>query len=135
MISSSLLVIYMTFIFLITAAATWRVSHMINLEDGPFDIFEKFRQRLSIRDFSSLTDEEKVTELNKLNLDPMAAFPVYVHDGSSIAKWFSCHGCISVLVGALFTLYLVAVGYVPLALFVIYAPALSFVSIKLEISL
>jgi len=39
--------------FLILAIATWRVSHMITREAGPFDVFKRLRERLPLGGLTS----------------------------------------------------------------------------------
>lgn len=135
MILNATFVFYLIFIFIISSMATWRISHMINLEDGPMDIFIRIRTWVGLTPYAELDDDEQLDALQKLNLNPMDPIPTYIHNGSSLAKWFECHACISVLVGLGVTLYLAINSLVAWPLIPIYALALSFISIKYEISL
>lgn len=70
--------LFITFQFIILALATWRVSHLLTYEDGPFNIFQK------LRTFVGISEE----------LDE--------HDNYSFfAKLLSCLKCNSIWVGAI----------------------------------
>lgn len=66
--------------FMVLALATWRISYMLVVEDGPYDILDKIRRKLGVE---------------------------YASDGTPYSEntWgnlFTCVWCISVWVGTLF---------------------------------
>ena len=67
--------------------ATWRISSLLTFEDGPFDIFLNFREKLGIFDILD-KDGNTITEV------PLRFVP----------QMFGCIWCISIWVGAVFFL-------------------------------
>jgi hypothetical protein len=45
-----------TYLFLISVLAVWRVTHLIQAEDGPFDVIYKLRKLAGESFFGSLMD-------------------------------------------------------------------------------
>lgn len=81
---------------LLISVANWRISNMIQYEDGPFDIFVKFRNLIGL------------TKVEDLPLNEQLLYPndEFVHDGSFFAKLVECIWCLSVWVGFVLSLYL-----------------------------
>ena len=79
---------------LLISIANWRISNMVQYEDGPFDIFIKFRNLIGL------------TKVEDLPLNEQLLYPEdeFVHDGNFFAKLVECIWCLSIWVG--FGLYL-----------------------------
>lgn len=62
-----------------SALATWRLTHMLMFERGPFEVFTKVR------------------ELSGIEHEPVQGFPISYAE-NEVAKAFSCFLCLSVWV-------------------------------------
>lgn len=81
---------------LLISIANWRISNMVQYEDGPFDIFIKFRNLIGL------------TKVEDLPLNEQLLYPEdeFVHDGNFFAKLVECIWCLSIWVGFGLSLYL-----------------------------
>ena len=107
---------------LLISVANWRISNMIQREDGPFDIFVRFRE------FIGLTRVEDLP-LNEQLLYPNNEF---VHNGNFFAKLVECIWCLSVWVGFAISLYLGITNIIEASLVPIYALASSALTILIS---
>jgi hypothetical protein len=99
-------------LLLITSVSVWRVSNLINNEDGPFHIFEKIREAVGL------------TKVEDLPLNEQIAYPdkEFIHDGNVLAEMIECMWCLSIWVGSVFALYLaltknIKKSFIPLFIF------------------
>lgn len=125
--------LYAIFLFFITSLATWRITRILHQEEGFLDIAVKIRSYVGLRNFSELTIEEQVEYLEKIKLDTMSPPPLYAHDGNHWARLMSCHGCLSVTIGFLISIYMWLIGTIAFSLVPLYIFALSTLSIKVEL--
>lgn len=124
-----------TLLLALASIATWRVTHMLNLEDGPWDVFLRLREHVGLRVFNDLSSEDQLAWLDNNKLAPDGMPPHYAHDGNVAAKWLECHGCISVTVGfiTLALMWLVALMTAPFV--ILGTPIVSFGSIIIELKI
>lgn len=99
-------------IYILAALAVWRLSFMLVMEDGPFQIFEKLRNRFEVY----RNGDERVC----------------LNDGV-IGNILICLGCTSVWVSAGISLYLALMGLIIWPLFPVVWLTLSSVSILFEV--
>lgn len=98
------------FDFVILALATWRISHMVTQEDGPFDIFIKGRERIGRIEH----DNDGI---------------VVMIPETFFGKLLSCVWCLSVWAG---TFFFVAYYLFPASILVSYPFAISAAAIWVE---
>jgi hypothetical protein len=108
---------------------------MINLEDGPWDVFLRLREHVGLRVFNELNNEEQLEWLNVNTLSPNEMPPHYAHDGNTTAKWLECHGCLSVTVGLATLVFMWLTSLVSLPFVLLGSPIVSFGSIIIELKI
>lgn len=110
---------------LLISVANWRISNMIQREDGPFDIFVR------LREFVGLTKVEDLP-LNEQLLYPEDEF---IHDGNFFAKLLECIWCLSVWVGFGLSFYLGITKIIKKPLILIYTFVSSAITILIATQL
>lgn len=81
---------------ILISIANWRISYMLQYEEGPFNIFGKFREMIGLTNVDDLPINEQL-------LYPEDAF---IHNGNFFAKLTECIYCLSIWVGFFISLYL-----------------------------
>lgn len=94
--------------------ATWRITSLIKDEDGPYEIFYKFRESIGL------------TEAYENNQR------ILISNGSLLADIVQCFWCLSIWTGYGIALLAVMFGLINANEFVFYGLALSAISILIE---
>lgn len=119
----------------LASIATWRVTYMFNMEDGPWDVFLKLRKHVGLRVFNDLSSEDQLAWLESNKLAPDGMPPHYAHDGNTAAKWLECHGCLSVTVGLATLVFMWLTSLFSFPFVILGTPIVSFGSIIIELKI
>lgn len=109
-------------ILILISVTNWRICSLIQDEDGPFDIFLRFRNKIGL------------TKVEDLPLNEQLLYPnnEFVHNGNFFAKLVECIWCLSVWVGFAISLYLGITNIIEASLVPIYALASSALTILIS---
>lgn len=110
---------------ILISITNWRISNLIQYEDGPFDIFTKFRELIGL------------TKVEDLPLNEQLLYPndEFVHDGNFFAKLLECIWCLSVWVGFGLSFYLGITKIIKKPLILIYTFVSSAITILIATQL
>ena len=107
---------------ILISITNWRISNLIQDEEGPFDIFVHLRRLIGL------------TKVEDLPINEQLLYPddKFVHNGNFFAKLVECIWCLSVWVGFGISLYLGLTKVIKKPLIPIYALASSALTILIS---
>jgi len=94
----------------------------LRVENGPFDIFSRFRLYIGL------------AKVEDLPLNEQLLYPDmdYVTNGSFLAEMVSCIMCLSVWIGGIFSIYLWSTSLISFSMIPIFTLAISALTILFE---
>lgn len=103
------------FILIISTVAVWRLCNLLQYEEGPFEIFTKFRDRIGLTKVSDLPLNEQLLYSDK----------EFIHDGNFFAKLVECIWCLSIWISFCISIYLAIFKIIEKSLAPIYTLTMS----------
>jgi len=103
------------FNLILLAIATWRLSSLIRDEDGPYDIFDRFRNYAGITEVWDIDGEREL-----------------LSNGTLLADIIKCFWCLSVWVAGVTCLLAVVLRLITLQEFIFFTLATSAIAIYIE---
>ena len=107
---------------IIASISSWRIASLLQKENGPFDIFLKFRNFIGITNVEDLPINEQLLYPNE----------EYISNGTFFAEMISCIMCLSVWIGGLISLYLGFTKMIEKSWIPLFTLAISAITILLE---
>lgn len=103
------------FLLFISTISVWRICNLIQYEEGPFDIFTKFRNKIGL------------TKVSDLPLNEQLLYPdnEFIHDGNFFAKLVECIWCLSIWISFGISVYLAIFKFIEKSLIPIYTLTMS----------